>query len=251
MDIIYKQIPSLFNGDATSLIVTLLLLISIWLYKELKKTQDTELTAYKENLKKSEAACADILKNLELASAKKISDSEFYASIYQNLSSLDIETSEAILAKLSANSRSINDFKSIVLYNLKRLKKEHSPSRPKKSGDSFYIFLYNLGTICKPAFQTIVIIYFILNAVVYMTDLKNSIIFLVTVFLFSILGALIIKVFDRTISINIFFLCLLIGVLPIIVAALFHNLISFVTLAIIVTVAIAIISNKYHIDSQP
>ncbi|WP_145721147.1 hypothetical protein [Bacillus licheniformis] len=124
MDIIYKQIPSLFNGDATtSLIVTLLLLISIWLYKELKKTQDTELTAYKENLKKSEAACADILKNLELASAKKISDSEFYASIYQNLSSLDIETSEAILAKLSANSRSINDFKSIVLYNLKRLKK--------------------------------------------------------------------------------------------------------------------------------
>ncbi len=84
-----------------------------------------------------------------------------------------------------------------------------------------------------------------------MTDLKNSIIFLVTVFLFSILGALIIKVFDRTISINIFFLCLLIGVLPIIVAALFHNLISFVTLAIIVTVAIAIISNKYHIDSQP
>ncbi|MED4830380.1 hypothetical protein [Bacillus atrophaeus] len=250
MDTIVKQVTDVFDGDPlTSLVATSILIISIWLYKQIKDGEDSELLLHKESIKQSEAACADILKHLELALGNEISDSEFYATVSGYLSTLDRDTSKEFQNLLSKDKRSIRDFKPIALNNLSRLKTEHTPTKPTKMGDQFSNSLENLLLIFKPVWKTAIIMYFILFGMVNTTTPKNATAFFCTMALITIFVGLVFNFFDKRISFKIFLLCLVILIILFLISFKIHNIIVSVILIILIYIIISLIIRKYNINN--
>ncbi|MED1124001.1 hypothetical protein [Bacillus atrophaeus] len=246
MDTIVKQVTDVFDGDPlTSLVATSILIVSIWLYKQIKDSEASELLMHKESIKQSEAACADILKHLELALGNKISDSEFYATVSGYLSTLDQGTSKEFQDLLSKNKRSIRDFKPIALKNLSRLKTEHTPTKPTKMSDQFTNFLENLLLIFKPVWKTAIIMYFILFGIVNTTSPKDAAAFFCTMALIMMIVGLVFNFFDKRISFKIFLLCLVILIILFLISFMVHNIIVSVILIILIYIIISLIIRKY------
>ncbi|MCC9021467.1 hypothetical protein [Bacillus nakamurai] len=246
MDTIIKQITDVFDGDpVTTLIATSIFIVSIWLYKQIKDGEDSELLLHKEGIKQSEAACADILKHLELALGNKISDSEFYATVSGYLSTLDQNTSKEFQNLLSKDERSITDFKPIALNNLIRLKTEHTPTKPTKMSDQFSSFLENLLLIFKPVWKTAIIMYFILFGIVYTTTPTDAAAFFCTISLIMMVVGLVFNFFDKRISFKIFLLCLVILITLFLISFIVHNIIVSVILIILIYIIITLIMRKY------
>ncbi|ASS61527.1 hypothetical protein CHN56_00983 [Bacillus velezensis] len=246
MDTIIKQITDVFDGDPVStLVATSIFIVSIWLYKQIKDGENSELKSYKDLIKRSEEACADILRHAELALGKEISDSEFYATVSGYLSTLDQDTSIEFQNSLSKNTRSISEFKLIALNNLNRLKKEHCPSKPTKIGDQFSNFIGDLLIIFKPVWKTAIILYFILFGIVYTTTLTDAAAFFCTISLIMMVVGLVFNFFDKRISFKIFLLCLVILITLFLISFIVHNIIISVILIILIYIIITLIMRKY------
>ncbi|AYV18760.1 hypothetical protein [Bacillus velezensis] len=249
MDTIIKQITDVFDGDPVStLVATSIFIVSIWLYKQIKDGENSELKSYKDSIKRSEEACADILKHAELALGKEISDSEFYATVSGYLSTLDEDTSIEFQNSLSKNTRSISEFKLIALNNLNRLKKEHCPSKPTKIGDQFSNFMGDLLIIFKPVWKTAIILYFLLFGMVNTTTPRNATAFFCTMALITMFVGLVFNLLDKRISFKIFFLCLAILIVLLILSIKIHNIFVSVMLIVLNYIIVSLIVRKYTIN---
>ncbi|MCA0119773.1 hypothetical protein [Bacillus sp. RSS_NA_20] len=248
MDFLIKQVSGIYEQDiVSSITITIILLTSIWLYKSIKKQYDKLEEERTQTIKDTEDCCADILKNAELAQGSVITESEFYASVSNHLSSIDLESFKKFKILLIKKDRKIKDFQELAMELNKS--KIHNNSIPSKLTNQVSSFLDRLGAIFKPLLATVFIVYFILTVIVNTSNEKELYIYLSIFFYLMVLLLLIASFIDRSIKFKILIINLLIAVIPFLIVLLFKNFILAITSFFICSIIVVIIVKKNLIES--
>ncbi|MGD7060945.1 hypothetical protein ACQCU3_05480 [Bacillus altitudinis] len=249
MDFLIKQVSGIYEQDiVSSITITIILLTSIWLYKSIKKQYDKLEEERTQTIKDTEDCCADILKNAELAQGSVITESEFYASVSNHLSSIDLESFKKFKILLIKKDRKIKDFQELAMELLNK-SKIHNDSIPSKLTNQVSSFLDRLGAIFKPLLATVFIVYFILTVIVNTSNEKELYIYLSIFFYIMVLLLLIASFIDRSIKFKILIINLLIAVIPFLIVLLFKNFILAITSFFICSIIVVIIVKKNLIES--
>ncbi|APJ12271.1 MULTISPECIES: hypothetical protein [Bacillus] len=249
MDFLIKQISGIYEQDiVSSITITIILLASIWLYKSIKKQDDKLEEERNQILKDTEDCCADILKNAELAQGSVITESEFYASVSNHLSSIDLESFKKLKLLLIKKDRKIKDFQELAMELLNK-SKIHNDSTPSKLINQVSSFLDRLGAILKPLLATVFIMYFILTIIVNTSNEKELFIYFSFFFYIMVLLLLIASFIDRNINFKILIINLLIAIIPFLIVLLFKNFILTITSFFICSIIVVIIVRNNRIEN--
>ncbi|MCI4136334.1 hypothetical protein MMJ09_04190 [Bacillus vallismortis] len=214
MNSIIEQLSNYFNEDtSTTLAVTLLLIISLWLYKELKSSQDKDITEMEQQTKDSQNACVSILKEYELLQAKKVEQTDFYANVYENLSMLDKSISKELIILLSEDSRDNKKtikIKEIISKHLTKLKETEEDIFKDTFDQHLFSFILKIKKILTPVFLTMLTLIFFLLAIICSTNILSGIFFFCMCFIFGLLTALTSNLERKKISLKIYIINLVI-----------------------------------------
>ncbi|MCY8401239.1 hypothetical protein [Bacillus haynesii] len=178
MDSLLQQITELYEKDPVSSIAyTLIIIVAVWLYNELKKSHEKEQDIKNQKFNESQEACSNILKNYELHEADKINKAEFYSSIYESLSKLDKNIAKELVDLLLKNCEA-KEIKQFTLNHINKLKNLESTMFSKDISQTMWDFSQKLKHIFLPVIHTIIILLFIFLALICSTDTIFRVLFI-------------------------------------------------------------------------